>query len=159
MRIAPTQPEVPMRFKSSAKLTLRDKLSRLTFVQAQKLLGPQGAHWLAMGGKIEIDTVTQVRLTDESCQISFPEAGAGVGASFGDRRDPLVVKLVLHPGYRDRLQSGCNRSGDAALLHQGASLAMLLEEKTSLGLAAAPIEDTPWELLSEEQLESRALAE
>ena len=144
-----------MRFKSSSQLTLRDKLSRLTVVQAQKLLGAQGAHWLAMGGKIEIDTVTQVRLTDESCQISFPEAGAGVG----EKRDPLVVKVALHPGYRDRLQIGCNRSGDAALLHQGASLAMLLEEKTALGLAAAPIEDTPWELLSEELLESRALAE
>ena len=148
-----------MRSKSSSRLTLRDKLSRLTLVQAQKLLGPQGAHWLAMGGKIEIDTVTQVRLTDESCQISFPDTGAGVGASVGDRRDPLVVKVALHPGYRDRLQIGCNRSGDAASLHQGASLAMLLEEKTSLGLAAAPIEDTPWELLSEELLESRALAE
>ncbi len=35
---------------------------------------------------------------------------------------------------------------------------MLLEEKTALGLAAAPIEDTPWELLTEEQLETRALA-
>ena len=148
-----------MPFKSSSRLTLRDKLSRLTFVQAQKLLGAQGAHWLAMGGKIEIDTATQVRLTDAFCQISFPEAGAGIGASVGDRRDPLVVKVPLHPGYRDRLQIGCNRSGDAALLHQGASLAMLLEEKTSLGLAAAPLEDTPWELLSEEQLEVRALAE
>ncbi len=100
-----------MPFKSSSRLTLRDKLSRLTFVQAQKLLGPQGAHWLAMGGKIEIDTVTQVRLTDDHCQISFPEAGDG------DQRDPLVVKVALHPGYRDRLQIGCNRSGDAALLH------------------------------------------
>jgi hypothetical protein len=32
MRIAPTHPEIPMRFKSSSRLTLRDKLSRLTFV-------------------------------------------------------------------------------------------------------------------------------
>ena len=142
-----------MRFKSSSQLTLRDKLSRLSLVQAQKLLGPQGAHWLAMGGKIEIDTATQVRLSDESSQTSFSDAGVG------DQRDPLVVTMALHPGYRDRLQIGCNRSGDAALLHQGASPAMLLEEKTSPGLAAAPIEDTPWELLSEEQLEARAPAE
>jgi len=128
-----------MPFKSSSRLTLRDKLSRLTFVQAQKLLGAQGAHWLAMGGKIEIDTATQVRLTDAFCQISFPEAGAGIGASVGDRRDPLVVKVALHPGYKDRLQIGCNRSGDAALLHQGASLTMLLEEKTSLAAALAKL--------------------
>ena len=142
-----------MRFKSSSQLTLHDKLSRLTIVQAQKLLGPQGAHWLAKGGNIEIDSAKQVRLTDSFCQVSFPEAGAA------GKRDPLVVKLALHPGYRDRLQIGCNRSGDAALLHQGASLAMILEEKTALGLAAAPIEDTPWELLSEELLETRALRE
>ena len=146
-----THPEVSMRFKSSSQLTLHDKLSRLTIVQAQKLLGPRGAHWLAMGGKIEIDPATQVRLTGEFCQIGFPEADG--------KRDPLVVRVALHPGYRDRLQISCNRSGDAALLHQGASLAMLLDEKTSLGLAGAPIEDTPWELLSEELLESRALAE
>ena len=104
-----------MRFKPSSQLTLRDKLSRLTFVQAQKLLGPQGAHWLAMGGKIEIDTATQVRLTDEFCQISFPEAERRVV----DKRDPLVVRVALHPGYRDRLQIGCNRSGDAALAASG----------------------------------------
>jgi superfamily II DNA or RNA helicase len=144
-----------MRVKSSAQLTLRDRLSRLSFVQAQKHLGPKGAHWLAMGGKIEIDAATQVRLTERSCQVTFPDPGARIG----DKRDPLVVRVALHPGYRDRLQIGCNRSGDEALLHEGAALALILEEKTSLGLAAAPDKDTPWELLSEEALESRALAE
>ena len=114
-------------------LTLKDKLSRLTFVQAQKLLGPKGAHWLAMGGKMDIDAAAQVRLTDEFCQVTFPDADARIG----DKRDPLVVRVALHPGYRYRLQIGCNRSGDEALLHQGAALALILEEKTSLGLAVA----------------------
>ena len=141
----------PTGVRSSARLTLKDKLSRLSFVQAQKLLGPKGAHWLAMGGRIEIDAQAQVRLTDKSCQVTFPDAGGG--------RVPVVVRVALHPGYRDRLQIGCNRSGDEALLHQGATLALILEEKTSLGLAVAPDADTPWELLSEDALESRALAE
>ena len=87
-----------MRVKPSSQPTLRDKLSRLTLIQAQKLLGPQGAHWLALGGKIEIDTATQVRLTEESCRIDFPEAGVGDGnvdsdkqlVRFGDQTDPLV---------------------------------------------------------------------
>jgi superfamily II DNA or RNA helicase len=140
-----------MRVKPSAHLTLKDKLSRLTLVQAQKLLGTRGAHWLAMGGRIDIDVTTQVRLTDNSCQVAFPRSD---GAN-----DPLVVRVALHPGHRDRLQIGCNRSGDEALLHKGATLALILEEKTALGLAAAPDEDTPWELLSEEALERRALAE
>ena len=160
-----------MRTKSSAQLTLRDKLSRFTLIQAQKLLGPQGAHWIAKGGNIEIDTAKQVRLTDDVCEIDFPLAGVDGAAKLdkptfpvtralgADKHDHLVVTLALHPGYRDRLQIGCNSSGDTALLYQGASLAMILEQKTSLGLAAAPIEDTPWELLSEEQLISRALLE
>jgi hypothetical protein len=33
-----------MHTKKSAELTLRDKLSRLTLLQAAKLLGPEGHH-------------------------------------------------------------------------------------------------------------------
>ena len=144
-----------MRVKPSAQLTLKDRLSRLTLVQAQKLLGPQGAHWLATGGRIEIDVETQVKLTDAYCQVIFPNALVPTDG----KHEPLAVRVALHPGYRDRLQIGCNRTGDIALLHEGATLALILEEKTTLGLAAAPIEDMPWELLSEEALDSRALAE
>ena len=61
--------------------------------------------------------------------------------------------------YRDRLRIACNGSGDKALLHKAATLSLILEEKTALGLAGAPDEDTPWELLPEGALESRALAE
>lgn len=101
-----------MKLTIPQSLTLKDKLSRLSFVQAQKLLGPEGAHWLAMGGKMEIDTAAQVRLTEDSCQVTFADADARIG----DKRDPLVVRVALHPGYRYRLQIGCNRPGDEALL-------------------------------------------
>ena len=140
-----------MRVKPSARLTLKDKLSRLTFAQAQQLLGPKGASWLAKGGAIDIDLPTQVRFTGECFQVNFPNPEA--------KREPVVVTVALDDSYRDRLRVLCNRSGDEARLHRAATLALILEEKTALGLAEAPDEDTPWELLPESALESRALAE
>ncbi len=140
-----------MRVKPSARLTLKDKLSRLAFIQATKLLGPNGAQWLAKGGAIEIDPSTQVRFTDERFQVTFTDSDA--------KREPLVVSVALDDSYRDRLRIACNSSGDKALLHKAATLSLILEEKTALGLAGAPDEDTPWELLPEGALESRALAD
>ena len=140
-----------MRVKPSARLTLKDKLSRLAFVQATKLLGPNGAQWLAKGGAIEIDLSTQVRFTDECFRVTFIDSDA--------KDEPLVVSVALDDSYRDRLRIACSGSGDKALLHKAATLSLILEEKTALGLAGAPDEDTPWELLPEGALESRALAE
>ncbi len=140
-----------MRVKPSVQLTLKDKLSRLTLVQAQKLLGPKGAQLLAKGGAIEIDLATQVLFTDERLQVTFPDARV--------KRAPAVVTVALDDSHRDRLRVPCSRSGAESLLHQAATLSLILEEKTALGLAAAPEEDTPWELLPESALESRALAE
>ncbi len=140
-----------MRVKPSARLTLKDKLSRLTLVQAQKLLGPNGDQLLAKGGAIDIDLATQVLLTDARLQVTFPD-GRG-------QRAPATVTLALDDSHRDRLQLACSHSGAQALLHQAATLSLILEEKTALGLAAPPEEDVPWELLPESALESRALAE
>ena len=123
-----------MRVKPSVRLTLRDKLSRLAFVQAGKLLGPNGAQWLAKGGAIEIDLSTQVRFTDECFQVTFTDSGA--------KRETLVVSVALDDSYRDRLRIACNGLGDKALLHKAATLSLILEEKTALGLAGAPDEDT-----------------
>ncbi|MGH8695279.1 MAG: DEAD/DEAH box helicase [Burkholderiales bacterium] len=140
-----------MRVKPSARLTLRDRLSRLTFVQAGQLLGPTGASWLARGGALEIDLPTQVQFTDERLQVTFPSvAGA---------RAPIVVDVTLDAAHRDRLRIACNRPGDEGLLRRAATLSLVLEEKTALGLAAAPDEDAPWERMPESALEARALAE
>ena len=140
-----------MRVKPSVQLTLKDRLSRLTLVQAQKLLGPDGAQLLAKGGAIDVDLATQVVFSEERLQVTFPDARA--------RRAPAVVTVALDDAHRNRLRVACNHSGAQSLLHQAATLALILEEKTALGLAAAPEEDTPWELLPESELESRALAE
>ena len=139
-----------MRVKPSAQLTLRDKLSRLTLVQAQKLLGPQGAQLFAKGGALEIDLDTQVLFTDERLQVTFPDSRV---------KRAHVVTVALDDAHRDRLRIDCSASGEQALLYRAATLSLILEEKTTLGLAAAPEEDTPWESLPESALEARALAD
>lgn len=142
---------LPMPIKPSARLTLKDRLSRLTFVQAQQLLGALGASWLVKGGAIDIDLQTQVRWNGERLEVTFPVPDA--------RRAPVVVTVALDDAFRKRLRVDCSHSGETALLHQAATLSLILEEKTALGLAGAPDEDTPWELMPERALESRALAE
>ena len=44
-----------MKTKKSAHLTLKDRLSRLSFQQACKLLGTEGEQMIQEGGKCEID--------------------------------------------------------------------------------------------------------
>ncbi len=70
-----------------------------------------------------------------------------------------MVDVTLDDAHRDRLRIACNRAGDEGRLRCAATLAMILEDKTALGLAGAPSEDIPWERLPESVLESRALAE
>jgi hypothetical protein len=140
-----------MRVKPSARLTLKDKLSRLTLVQAQHLLGAKGASWLAKGGALDIDLQTQVSFTEERFQVTFPDPAA--------KSEPVVVSVTLDDANRNRLRVACNGAGEEALLHKAATLSLILEEKTALGLAGAPDGETPWELLPESALEPRALAE
>ncbi len=135
-----------MSTKPSAQLTLHDKLSRLNLLQAKKLLGPAASAQLARAGREEIDIASQVLFTADQFQVVYPTR-------------QVVVTLSLHPGHRNRLQMACSDDGEEADYYCAATLALLLEEKLALGLSAPPDETTPWELLPEHELESRALAE
>jgi hypothetical protein len=66
--------------KPGSELTLFDKLSRLSFLQATKLLGPEGSDLIAAGGKHDIDITTQV------------EFDQGPAASSSPRRSPYSAK-------------------------------------------------------------------
>jgi superfamily II DNA or RNA helicase len=133
----------------SARLRLHDRLAQLTPVQAQRLLGPDGARLLARGGAIDIDIAAQVHLGADALHVTFAD-GADEAA---------VVSVTLADGHRDRLSIDCTRKGAEGRLYRAATLSLILEEKSALGLAAAPAADTPWELLPESELEARALAE
>ncbi len=132
--------------KPSIKLTLHDKLSRLSPVQAAKLLGPSAAALLPKAGSEEIDIDSQVLFTADQFQVVFP-------------LKEVVVTLALHPSYRDRLQIVCSHDGEVADYYRAAVISLILEEKLALGLSAAPNENTPLERLSESELEERAIAE
>lgn len=138
-----------MRAKTPSKLTLRDKLSRLTIAQAAKWLGPDGARLLTLGAKIDIEPSGVSWPDDATFQVVIPY-----------QETSAVVTLTLGPGGRDGVRWICSESEDAELW-TAAVLAFILEEKTALGLATAPPEemDVPWELMDEHALEKRALAE
>src|SRR6266403_1667740 len=129
--------------KPSPELTLFDKLSRLTFLQATKLLGPNGSDLIAAGGKYDIDVTTEVAFDRERFRLAV---------------DSAAVTLTLSPAARDRLEWRCNAC-EVPCEHVGAAFSLILEEKLTLGLAGAPPEREPIESLSEEALVTQALAE
>ncbi|MDY6986822.1 MAG: DEAD/DEAH box helicase [Thermodesulfobacteriota bacterium] len=122
---------------------LKDKLSHLTYGQACKLLGPQGARLIRTGGKWEIDITEQVSLTNDMFKLDLGEA---------------IVTVVLNPAKKDRIDLDCNAC-TSACEHLGAALSLILEEKLTLGLAAPPRERVPVESLSDEELEKRAITD
>ncbi|RJP32532.1 MAG: helicase [Phycisphaerales bacterium] len=125
------------------ELTLKDRLSHLSFTQACKLLGPDGASLIGLGGKWNIDIDEQVHL------------GADL---FRLRLDGGVVTITTMAEVPQRLHWNCTAC-DGACEHVGAAFSLILEEKTSLGLAAPPPERVPIESLSEEELVRQAIAE
>lgn len=50
----------------STALTLKDRLSRLTYQRARALLGPEGSKLIQAGAKWEIDLDRDVKLSDEA---------------------------------------------------------------------------------------------
>jgi hypothetical protein len=132
-----------MTTKPSHRLTLKDRLSRLTFLQASKLLGDEGRRLIQRGGYQDIDLEQQVYLGGDLFRVKFPEA---------------IVTVTLMAEARNRLHWNCTAC-DWPCEHAGAAFALVLEEKTVLGLAAPPPERVPVESLSEEELIERALAE
>jgi len=124
-------------------LTLKDRLSRLTYAKACGLLGPGGAKLILAGGQREIIPDEQVKMSDEAFTLTLPDA---------------VVTLSHDPAARQKLAWRCSACHDACE-HVGAAFSLVLEEKMLLGLAAPPRQRVPVESLGEEELVPRAMAE
>ena len=137
-----------MKAKASKKLTLRDRLSRLTYIQACKLLGPMGEQWIRKSAKFDgLDLERDIYLRGDLFRMKFPpERG---------RKRP-VVTITLMAEARNRLKINCTAC-ETVCEHAGAAVSLVLEEKTALGLAREPNERKPLELLSEEELVDQAL--
>jgi superfamily II DNA or RNA helicase len=124
-------------------LTLSDRLSRLTFVEATRLLGEEGKKLIQKGGQVEVLIEEQVRLDGDAFRLTLPDA---------------VATVRLDAGARKRLELRCS-SCTRACEHLGTALSLILEEKRALGLAAPPTERAPIESLGEGDLVRTALAE
>ena len=139
-----------MRTKPSDRLTLRDRLSRLTFAEACKLLGEEGKQLIKAGSKAEIKLPDDVYLGGDLLRVTLGHDQDG---------EPIVATITLMAEARQRLHYHCTHCRGACI-HAGAMFSLILEEKTALGLAAAPPEPrAAVESLSEEELVRRALEE
>lgn len=139
-----------MAIKKPNQLTFHDKLSRLSYLDACKLLGDRGAELIQRGGAWTIDLREQVSLTAERFELRLPG---------GNRRAfDAVVTLALRDDRLRRLGWRCSAC-EGACEHAGAALSLVLEEKMALGLSAPPPGYTPIEVLAEKELVARALAE
>ena len=121
-------------------LTLRDKLSRLTYTQACRLLGPEGKEILLAGGRWS--------LSKDDVEFS--------ASCFRVRIHQAVVEVSLRDDKPGRITWTCSACQEACE-HAGAAFSLILEEKTALGLALPPKERIPVESLGEKELVQRAL--
>ena len=124
-------------------LTLKDRLSRLTYLRACKLLGDEGKQLIFKGGKFSIDIDDDVFLGNDLLRVSVHGA---------------VATITLMAEAPQHLHWNCTRC-DGACEHVGAALSLVLEEKMALGLAAPPPERVPVESLGEAELCARAIEE
>ncbi len=131
--------------RKSTVLTLKDKLSRLTYLQACKLLGPDGAKLIMRGGRFDIDIDRQVRMTNRQFRLELFEPTAS------------VVTIRLADNATGRLTWHCSTSS-VATEEVAAAFALILEEKTALGLAAAPEETLQRNQLSELEINAIEVA-
>src|SRR5215469_12710779 len=129
--------------KASSELTLFDRLSRLSFNSAAKLLGTEGNRLITAGGKYDIDIFTQVQLDPDRFRLTL---------------DGSVVTLSLNAAVRDRLEWRCDTC-EVPCEHAGAAFSLILEEKLALGLAGAPPDRPPVESVTEQVLVAQAIAE
>ncbi len=134
------------------RIGIRDRLGRLTYRGACRLLaeGDEGAARLRQGGRFEINLPRDVFLGGDLLRVNVPDPELPEG-----RATVTIVEMTNQPqGLRlncDRCETRCN--------HISAVLGLVLEEKLTLGLSAAPDPNEPVENLTETELLRRALAD
>src|SRR5260370_40395006 len=88
--------------RPSGQLSLKDRLSRLSFLEACKLLGPAGAKLIQKGANLwEIKIEEDVFLGEDLFRLRLPE----------DTPDgqPLTVSITLMAEARQRLHWNCSQ--------------------------------------------------
>ena len=113
--------------KHGSALTLRDRLSQLSFTEACKLLGARGPALIQSGGKLEIDVADQVSLDEKRFALRIPQP----------RGPAVAVTMWLADDRPRRLRWRCSACSHACE-HVGAAFSVVLEDKLALELSALP---------------------
>ena len=87
----------PVSTRPSGQLSLKDRLSRLNFTDACKLLGPGGAKLIQKGANLwDIKVDDDVFLGEDLFRVSFPEE------TYGGKPLTVAQKISQHlAGFRD----------------------------------------------------------
>jgi hypothetical protein len=124
-------------------ITLKNRLSHLTYREARKLLGPGGERLIRQGGKYPIDIDEQVTWEQDLFRLNLGDA---------------IVTFSLTHEKPKSLHFACSEC-TSACEHLGAAFSLILEEKLLLGLSAPPPERKPVESLGDEELIRQAIDE
>ncbi len=138
-----------MTSKPENQLTLKDRLSRLTYLQVCKLLGEDGKQLLQRGGTWDINIAQHVYFRGDLFQVKLPKRGG---------EESPIVSITIMAEARKRLKFNCTRC-NSPCEHIGAAFALILEEKMALGLSKPPKVRKPLESLTEEELVTQAIAD
>ena len=137
-----------MTTKPESELSLRDRLARLTFPMACRMLGPRGPKLIQQGGAHHVDVPSQVYFQGDLFRLRLPL----------EKGKPVVVTITVRSDRSNRMLYNCTACLGPCH-HVGTALSVILEEKVQLGLAAPPPEPKNGESLTDEQLCAQALAE
>lgn len=133
------------------KLTFQDRLGRLTYHQACKLLGDDGVKLLrSVAGTWTIDAERDVYLGGDLFRLRLTDHELAAGYA--------TVVITQMTGRKGELLLRCDQC-ETACRHAAATLDFLLNDKLLLGLSAPPDESVPLELLTADELQQRALDE
>ncbi len=132
------------------RIGIRDRLGQLTYQAACRLFGEDGQVRLRQASQYKIQFPEGVFLGGDTLRVTVEDP------SFATQRAIVtVVEMVSRPkGLHfncDQCQGMCG--------HVAAAVSMVLEDKYSLGLSAAHDPSEPIELLNEEELVRRAVAD
>ena len=140
----------PKRNDPRRQMGIRDRLGRLTYQGACRLLGDDGKDRLRKGGRFEINLPRDVFLGGDTLRVSVPDYDTPER-----KANVTIVEMTNKPRGLHLHCEQCANTCD----HIAAVLGMVLEEKLTLGLSAPPDETEPVENLTEEELLRRAVAD
>lgn len=133
------------------RIGIQDRLGQLTYRAACRLMGDEdGAERLRRGAKFEINLADGVYLGGDTLRVNVPDPELAGGEA--------IVTVVEKANRPKGLQLNCDRC-EGRCDHIAAVLGMVLDEKLTLGLSAPPDPSEPIEMLTEEELLRRALAD